>query len=47
MRYLNETELKDINGGGFGFGIIIGIGAIIAFAIGIIDGFSRPFPCRK
>jgi lactobin A/cerein 7B family class IIb bacteriocin len=47
MQYLNNEELKDINGGGFHFSIIIGIGIAIAFIIGLLDGISRPLSCNK
>ncbi len=42
---LTEYELKAINGG-FKVGIAVGIGAIIAFIAGILDGITRPLRCR-
>jgi len=41
---LTNKELKEINGGKIG--IIAGIGAIIAFIAGILDGITRPLKCR-
>ncbi len=41
---LKKTELLNIHGGGFGFGIIIAAG--IAFLIGVIDGIIRPLKCN-
>lgn len=45
MKELNKEDLKNINGG-FSFGSIVGIGAIITFIIGVIDGYVRPLACR-
>ena len=45
MHYLNETELKLINGG-INYGIIAVIGGIIVFIIRLIDGYTRPLKCR-
>lgn len=47
MKELNKEELLNINGGGFHFGIGIGIAAGITFLIGLIDGYVRPLVCRK
>jgi hypothetical protein len=45
MERLNQIELKNINGGGIGF--LIGLGALITFIIGIVDGYVRPLKCNK
>jgi hypothetical protein len=42
---LENKELENIRGGGFGF--LIGIGAFITFLIGVIDGYVRPLKCNK
>ncbi len=47
MVKLNNFELQNISGGGFKIGMIFGIGALITFFLGLIDGFARPLPCRK
>lgn len=44
MKELTNNELKQIHGGGWGLGIIIGAG--ISFLIGVFDGFIRPLPCH-
>jgi lactobin A/cerein 7B family class IIb bacteriocin len=44
---LSKEELKDVKGGAISLGLI---GALItggAFVIGIIDGFFRPYGCRR
>lgn len=45
MILLNELELKNISGGGFGF--FIAIAALITFAVGVIDGYVRPLKCNR
>ncbi len=45
MINLKEDELKKINGGGVGWGIV-GIGALLTFLAGLIDGYARPFKCN-
>lgn len=46
MKELNEKELRKINGGGFGLGFGLLIGAGITLIAGIIDGFVRPLKCN-
>ena len=41
---LTNKELKEINGGKIA--IIAGIGSLIAFIAGILDGITRPLKCR-
>lgn len=41
---LDKEELEQINGGGFGLGLLIGAG--IVFLIGVIDGYVRPLKCN-
>lgn len=43
---LKEKELKTINGGGISIGAGIFIGGVIAFLIGVLDGYVRPYACR-
>ena len=44
MEKISNNELKQINGGGFGLGLLIG--GLATFVIGIIDGYIRPLKCR-
>lgn len=46
MVALNDNELKNITGGGIGFGAGLLISAGIVFVVGIIDGYIRPLACR-
>lgn len=46
MILLNENELNDIYGGGFGIGLGIAIAGIVAFIIGVVDGYVRPLKCN-
>lgn len=45
MKYLNDIELKNINGG-INFGLLSILGGIVTFVIGILDGITRPLKCR-
>lgn len=45
MQKMSKSELLEITGGGYGFGIIVG--AFIIVISGIVDGFLRPLECRK
>ena len=47
MKKLQETELKNINGGAIDFGLATLISGIIVFISGIFDGYVRPFTCRS
>lgn len=44
MTKLDNVELKQLNGGGLGLGLLIGAG--IVFLIGVVDGYIRPLPCN-
>ena len=46
MRYLGDKELMMIDGGGVNAAVVAGIGAGIAFLIGVFDGIVRPLKCR-
>lgn len=41
---LTNEELNNINGGGFG--IFIGIGLLFTMIVGIVDGYLRPLKCN-
>lgn len=47
MKELKEKELNNITGGIGVVGKFMIAGGIIAFLIGIIDGFTRPLKCNK
>ena len=47
MKELKKEELKEINGGGFSWGLASLIAAGATFIIGVIDGYVRPLACRK
>ena len=42
---LKETELMKIQGGA-GFSIILALGAIGTFIVGVVDGILRPLRCN-
>jgi len=46
MKNLTNEELMDVSGGGIKLGIGLGIVAIGAFLIGVIDGLIRPLKCN-
>lgn len=46
MKKIQEEELLNVEGGGFGKGLLIAIGAIGVFLIGVVDGFLRPLKCN-
>ena len=43
---LTNNELKQVTGGASIWAIIAGIAGFI-FGIGVVDGYTRPFKCRK
>lgn len=45
MNKLNEEELKQLNGGISTWGAI-GIGVLVAFLAGVVDGVARPSRCN-
>jgi len=45
MNLLNEVELTKVSGG-ISAAVVIGIGALIVFVIGIVDGFVNPNACN-
>lgn len=45
MNLLNEVELTKVSGG-IGAVAAIGIGALVVFIIGILDGFVNPNACN-
>lgn len=47
MIELNNEHLSSIKGGGFNLGIILGVGALVVFIIGILDGYTNPTKCNN
>lgn len=42
---MSKEELLDVTGGGVSIGVVAGIGALITFIIGVVDGYLRPSKC--
>lgn len=47
MIKLNTKEMKQINGGAIRFGVVLAIGALASFIVGLIDGYIRPLKCNE
>jgi len=45
VKKLNDEDLAKINGGITGWAVV-GIGLVVTFVAGIIDGIARPKKCR-
>ena len=46
MKKLNDEEKRKIVGGAISIAGMFGIGSLITFIAGVIDGFARPLKCR-
>ncbi len=46
MKDLSNNELTETKGG-IGVWGLIGIGAVVVFLIGVVDGYTRPLACNK
>ena len=44
---INNNELISIKGGVSKYFYGIGIGTVVSFVIGLIDGYMRPLGCHK
>ena len=44
---LDNKELETIKGGGISWGILAGLVSGGIFLIGVVDGYLRPYKCRK
>ena len=42
MRSLKKEEMLKIQGGGISAWVVFGIGTLLSFLAGVIDGFTRP-----
>lgn len=47
MIELNQDEMKQVQGGGVNWSLVAGIGAVISFIIGVIDGYVNPIKCNS
>ena len=47
MYKLNDSNMKNINGGGVNWTLMAGIGAVASFVIGVIDGLINPKKCNN
>lgn len=47
MREIEENELEKVKGGSSSSWIGLGIGALVIFIIGVIDGYTRPLSCNE
>lgn len=45
MKHIEESELKEINGGGISGWAVVGISALSALIIGVLDGIVHPKRC--
>lgn len=46
MRRIEEKNLENIKGGAISGWGILGIGALVAFLSGVLDGIARPSKCN-
>jgi len=46
MKKIDDKELMKINGGFSGW-IAVGIGIVVTFVAGVIDGIARPKKCHS
>lgn len=44
---LENSKLKEINGGAIKWSIALILGSIFTLIAGILDGYKRPLPCNK
>ena len=47
MKEIEEKELEKVKGGGISPWFFAGVSAVLIFAIGVYDGFTRPLACRE
>lgn len=47
MKSLKHEELKKVKGGGINLSMIAGIGSIVSFFVGVIDGLINPKKCNN
>ena len=47
MKELTNNEMMSINGGAVNWAIVAGIGTLVSFIIGAIDGYVNPQKCNN
>ena len=47
MTNIQNEQLKEIRGGAVNWGMLAGIGAVLSFVIGVIDGLTNPKKCNN
>lgn len=47
MKKIDNNKLKEIKGGGINWSLAAGVGAIVSFLIGIVDGMINPKACNR
>ena len=47
MTEIKDKELEKVQGGGVSPWAFFGLGTLVVFAIGLYDGFTRPYGCNK
>lgn len=47
MKSLEDEKLKMIKGGGINWSLMAGIGAVVSFFVGIVDGLINPQKCNN
>lgn len=47
MNLISEKEKKNIKGGAVNWAVLAGIGGLISFVAGILDGYVNPKRCNN
>lgn len=47
MNKIKEENLKEVKGGAVNWGLAAGIGAVVSFIIGVVDGLINPKKCNS
>ena len=44
---ISKNELKNVKAGAIHWGVVALVGGIVSFVVGILDGITNPYKCRK
>ena len=47
MESIQNEQLKKIRGGAINWGMLAGIGAVLSFLVGVVDGLINPKKCNN